>query len=111
MARQVLTFDAPAGREVCDFCHSSPTTRLYACRNFLVPRTKQAVFQHVPIGAWSACTRCAAFIEAGHWSALTERSLRHFMQKHGLPRYAQFEIREQLADIHQLFKENMIREA
>jgi len=46
MARQVFVFDAPPGREVCDFCSASPTARLYACRNFIIPRTKSAVFQH-----------------------------------------------------------------
>jgi len=44
MARQVFVLDASPGREVCDFCSSSPTSRLYACRNFIIPRTKHAVW-------------------------------------------------------------------
>src|SRR5450759_1594580 len=28
------------GREMCNFCSERPTTQLYACKNFLIPRTK-----------------------------------------------------------------------
>jgi len=55
MARQVFAIQPLPGREMCDFCGTSPTARLYACRNFVVPRTKHAVFQHESIGAWAAC--------------------------------------------------------
>src|SRR5712691_5393477 len=43
------------GREMCNFCSERPTTQLYACRNFLIPRTKTALFQHESVGAWAAC--------------------------------------------------------
>jgi hypothetical protein len=108
MARQVFVFDAPPGREVCDFCSSSPTSRLYTCRNFIIPGTKSAAFQHESIGAWSACDRRALLIDAGHWSQLTGRAFRRFCKKHGLPKGTEFEVRERLAEIHQLFKEHMI---
>jgi len=111
MARQVFVLDAPPGREVCDFCSSSPTSRLYACRNFIIPRTKHAVFQHESIGAWAACDRCALLINAGDWSQLTGRAFRRFRKKYGVPRYEEFEVREQFREIHQLFKEHMIKEA
>ena len=110
MTRQVFVFDAPPGREVCDFCSSSPTSRLYACRNFIIPRTKSAAFQHESIGAWSARNRCAVLIDAGHWSQLTDRALRRFRKKHGVSRDEEFEVREQFREIHQLFKEHMITE-
>jgi len=110
MARQIFVFDAPPGREVCDFCSSSPTSLLYACRNFIIPRTKNASFQPGSIGAWSACDRCAVLIDAGRWSRLTDRALRRFMRNHDLPKDAESDAREQLADIHQLFKEHMIKE-
>ena len=48
MARQVFVFDAPPGREMCDFCSASPTARLYACRNFIVPRTNTRYFSTSP---------------------------------------------------------------
>jgi hypothetical protein len=111
MARQVFTLQPLPGREICDFCCTSPTARLYACRNFVVPRTKYAVFQHESIGAWSACDRCVLLIDAGHWSQLTDRAFRRFCKKHGASRYEEFEVRQQLAEIHQLFKEHMITEA
>jgi hypothetical protein len=111
MARQVFVVQPLPGREMCDFCCTSPTARLYACWNFVVPRTKHAVFQHESIGAWSACDRCAALIDAGRWSLLIDRALRRFMRKYGVPQREQNEVREQLAEIHQLFKEHMIKEA
>jgi hypothetical protein len=106
----VFTIDAPSGREVCDFCSSSPTSRLFACRNFIIPRTKSAVFRHESIGAWAACDRCAVLIDAGHWAQLTDRAFRRFRKKHGVPRYEELEVREQFREIHQLFKEHMIKE-
>jgi hypothetical protein len=111
MPWQVFTFDAPPGREMCDFCSASPTARLYACRNFIVPRTKHAVFQHESIGAWAVCDRCAVLIDAGHWSQLTDRAFRRFARIYGVPRSEWADVREQLAEIHQLFKEHMIKEA
>ena len=42
------------GREKCNFCSERPTTQLYACKNFLIPRTKTALFQHESVGAWAA---------------------------------------------------------
>lgn len=110
MPWQVFTFDAPLGREMCDFCSASPTARLYACRNFIVPRTKHAVFQHESIGAWSACDRCAVLIDAGRWSLLTDRALRRFANRYCVPKDEWREVREQLGEIHQLFKEHMIKD-
>jgi hypothetical protein len=111
MDRQVLVIEPEPGREVCDFCCTSPTARLYACRNFVVPRTKHAVFQHESIGAWSACDRCAVLIDAGHWTQLTDRAMRRFATRFGVPKDEWAEVREQLAEIHQLFKEHMIKES
>jgi hypothetical protein len=111
MDRQVFVIEPEPGREMCDFCGTSPTTRLYACRNFIVPRTKHAVFQHESIGAWSACERCAVLIDAGHWSQLADRALRRFANRYGVPKSEWREVREQLAEIHQLFKEHMIKES
>ena len=110
MDRQVFILEPLPGREICDFCCTSPTARLYACRNFVVPRTKHAVFQHESIGAWSACDRCAVLIDAGRWSQLADRALRRFVHKYGVSNDGWFEVREQLAEIHQLFKEHMIKE-
>jgi hypothetical protein len=53
------------GREMCNFCSERPTTQLYACKNFLIPQTKTALFQHESIGAWAACARCAELIDGG----------------------------------------------
>jgi len=110
MARQVFAIQPLPGREMCDFCGTSPTARLYACRNFVVPRTKHAVFQHESIGAWAACERCALLIDAGHWTQLTERALRRFVRIHSVPPSKWQEIREQLAEVHQLFKKHIIKE-
>jgi hypothetical protein len=42
---------------------------------------------------------------------LTDRAFRRFCKKHGVPRYEGLEVREQLREIHQLFKDHVIREA
>lgn len=110
MAWQVFVMEPPAGRELCDFCSASPTTRLFACRNFVIPRTKYAVFQQESVGAWAACDPCGLLIDAGHWSQLTDRALRRFMRIHGLSQSEEPEVRTQLAEIHQLFREHMIKE-
>ena len=78
---------------------------------FVVPRTKHAVFQHESIGAWSACDRCAVLIDAGRWSLLTDRALRRFANRYCVPKDEWREVREQLAEIHQLFKEHMIKKS
>jgi hypothetical protein len=111
MDRQLFVIEPLPGREICDFCATSATWRLYACHNFVVPRTKHTVFQHESIGAWSACDRCAVLIDAGHWAQLTDRALRRFARIYGVPRSDWDDVREQLAEIHQLFKEHMIKEA
>jgi predicted RecB family nuclease len=72
--------------------------------------TTHAIFQHESIGAWAACDRCAVLIGAGHWSQLTDRAVYRFMKKYGVPKDDWREVREQLAEIHQLFKERMIKE-
>lgn len=109
MTWKVFAFDPP-GREMCDFCSASPTTRLYACHNFVIPSTKHAVFQHESIGAWAACDRCAALIDAGHWTELTDRAVRRFMRTYGLLPDEKSAVREQLAEIHNLFREHMIKD-
>jgi len=111
MDRQVFAIQPLPGREICDFCSTSPTARLSACWNFVVPPTKHAVFQHESIGAWSACDRCAVLIDAGHWSQLSDRALRRFARIYGVPKYEWRKVHEQLAEIHQLFREHMIRES
>jgi predicted ATPase len=111
MAWQLLAFDRPSGREMCDFSSASPTVRLYACRNLSIPRAEHVVFLRELIGAWAACARCAALIDAGYWSQLTDRSLRQFMNRLGVSRYEQGEVLAQLAEIHHLFKEHMIKES
>jgi hypothetical protein len=51
---EIFTIEPFPGREKCDFCSERPATQLYACRNFLIPRTKTSIFQHESVGAWAA---------------------------------------------------------
>jgi hypothetical protein len=99
------------GREMCNFCSERPTTQLYACKNFLIPRNKTALFQHESVGAWAACARCAELIDGRRWAELTDRALTNFIKQHGIPRYAQFDVREQFREIHQLFREHLVKES
>ena len=50
-------------------------------------------------------------IDAYRWSDLTDRALRKFIKKHGVSRHDQPHVREQLRQVHQLFREHMIKEA
>ena len=108
---EIFTLEPLPGREICDFCSEAPTTQIYACKNFLIPRTKTALFQHESVGAWAACEICAELIEGGRWSELTNRALTNFVKQHRVPPYAQFDVREQFREIHQLFREHLVKES
>jgi hypothetical protein len=99
------------GREMCDFCSEAPTTQIYACKNFLIPRTKTATFQHESIGAWAACSKCTELIDGRRWAELTDRAFTNFLKQHCVPRYSYFDVREQFREIHQLFRENLVTES
>ena len=99
------------GREMCDFCSERPTTQIYASKNFLVPRTQTVVFQRESVGAWAACRACAELVDGERWSELTDRASTNFIKQHGVPRYAQFDVREQFREIHQLFRAHLVKES
>ena len=111
MTQDTFIFTAPCGQEVCDFCYTSPTVRVYGCHNFLIPRTGVAVFQHESVGGWAACGICADFIDAGRWSELTERAVRRFIKMHRVDRGDELMVRQQFRDIHRLFRDHIIKEA
>jgi len=96
---------------MCDFCSERPTTQIYACKNFLIPRTKTALFQHESVGAWAACQACAELINGERWAELTERAFTNFLKQDCVARYAHFDVREQFREIHQLFRENLVKES
>ena len=99
------------GREMCDFCSERPTTQIYACKNFLVPLTQTAVFQRESVGAWAACRACAELVDGERWSQLTDRALTNFIKQHGVPRYGHCDVREQFREIHQLFREHLVKDS
>jgi hypothetical protein len=49
-------------------------------------------------------------IDGNRWADLTDRALRKFIQRHGVSRYGQPHVREQLKEVHQLFRKHMIKE-
>jgi hypothetical protein len=58
-------------RPICDFCDAKPIAKVYDAApvatvflgaRILFPDTK-----------WTACTDCAALIDQGHWTELTDR--------------------------------------
>lgn len=99
-----------SGQDCCDFCAAQPVVKVYACRNFIVPGTKDAVFVHESIGGWAACEHCARFVDKKRWLKLTGRAARRFVKLHKLPSYEFADVREQFRQIHKLFKKNMIPE-
>ena len=96
------------GQDCCDFCAAQPVVKVYACWNFIVPGTKDAVFAHESIGGWAACEHCARFVDKKRWLKLTGRAARRFVKLHKLPSYEFADVREQFRQIHKLFKKNMI---
>jgi hypothetical protein len=50
-------------------------------------------------------------IDGRRWAELTDRALTNFIKQHGVPRYAQFDVREQFREIHQLFREHLVKES
>lgn len=107
---EIFTILRFPGRKTCDFCSECPTTHIYPCKNFVVPRFGTSVFQHESIGGWAACSKCAELIDAGRRAELTDRAFTNFLKQHCVPRYAHFDVREQFREIHQLFKENLVKE-
>ena len=108
MAREIVIFDPPPDREVCDFCTAEPTHRRYACRNFVW--LNHTMFAHESIGAWAACEQCARLVDEGRWSELTERALARLKGIHGYTADEEPYFRERFREIHQLFQEHMITE-
>jgi len=99
----------PRGGDHCDFCCSSPIAKFYNCANF--ESSGRAVFAFgSAVGSWAACRKCAELVDKGRWSDLTDRAFRKFAQRHGLSRYEGLPLRQQFRDLHQLFREHMIRE-
>jgi hypothetical protein len=47
----------------------------------------------------------------GRWAELTDRAFTNFIKQHGVPHYAQFDAREQFREIHQLFREHLVKES
>lgn len=108
---EILMASPFPGRESCDFCSVQPTTQIYPCKNFVIPRNKTSVFRHESIGAWAACSKCAELIDGRRWAELTDRSFTNFLKQHCVPRYSYFDVREQFREIHQLFRENLVTES
>ena len=98
------------GQDCCDFCAAQPVVKIYACWNFTIPGTKDAVFAHESIGGWAACADCSRFVDKRKWTKLTGRAVRRFLKLHNLPSYEAADLREQFREIHKLFKKNMIPE-
>jgi hypothetical protein len=109
VASKIVIFDPPPGREVCDFCTAEPTHRLYVCRNFMW--LKHAMFAHESIGAWCACKECARLVDGCKWSELTERALAQFKRIHGYSADEEAYFREQFREIHELFREHLVKES
>lgn len=105
---ETLVIVSEPGREVCDFCTAEPTHRFYACRNFMW--MKRTMCTHESRGSWAACETCAELVDAGRWPELTERALAQFKKIHGYSRHEERYFREEFREIHQLFKEHMIKE-
>jgi hypothetical protein len=92
---------------------SAISSRLPTIRELIVRGTtefSQAVVFETPIGRWAACDRCAELIEIEDWPKLAERAVRRFVKQLPMTRDEQLDVKQQLREIHQLFREHRIRE-
>jgi hypothetical protein len=95
--------------EYCDFCTGEKIFKLYRCRNFMF--NNMPVFQN-GTGTWAACKTCAALADADRWPELTERSVLKFAKRHGsISRRDANGLREQFRTIHQLFRQQRLRDS
>ena len=98
----------PCG-EFCDFCTAGPIVRLYKCTDFVV--NNRAVFQESRgQGVWAVCRKCADLVDQERWSALSERVLRKFVQRHSVPRHEVPLMWSQFTEIVRLFSEHRIKD-
>lgn len=92
------------GGEYCDFCTSAPVFKLYECSNFVF--NNMSIFRHGS-GVWGACATCAELVDSDRWADLTNRAFRKFAKWHGpIPNCEATRLREQLQQVHQLFREH-----
>jgi hypothetical protein len=97
-----------SGGECCDFCTVSPICKLYTCTNFAV-KGRAVFWKSRRLGVWAACRKCTELAEAERWSALTERALRKFLQRHSVPRHEVPAMRSQFTEVVRLFSEHRIK--
>ena len=106
---EIIAIEPFPGRECCDFCCVESTHKIFACKNFVIPDLGPV--SHESFGAWAACEECARLVDGGKWSELTERALAQFKRIHGYSACEEPFFRERFREIHQLFKQNMVRES
>jgi hypothetical protein len=106
---EIIAIEPFPGRECCDFCCVESPHKIFACKNFVIPDL--GLVSHESIGAWAACKEFAQFVDEGRWSELTERALVHFKRIHGYSADEEPYFRERFREIHQLFRENLVKES
>lgn len=89
---------------VCDFCSDPHITRDYACKTFDFPNP---ILNWESTGDWAAYPECAALVDAEKWEELADRSM---IQYGTMPDWEKPVIRTVIAELHQLFNKNRIRE-
>jgi hypothetical protein len=94
---------------ICDFCMQSLFVKAYACHSFVY--LKGTAMEHYSREEWTACSECAALIDAEKWNALTERAVRSFVKQHRLSYGDVPAVREQMHYLYSAFRQNMIPES
>jgi hypothetical protein len=95
--------------QVCDFCTDPFPVTAYQCADFIW--AKDSPLPHQSEAAWSACRVCSALIDGGHWASLTDRAFEHFLRKHHVPFIDQPGLRRAMVELHDLFRQHMLRAA
>ena len=86
---------------ICDFCSEPSVAWRYPAQSFVAYAVAGIVGQSV--GDWAACSICHGMIEGGDRSGLLERTLRTLFQRNPDMRWAEAELRDQIAAFHRMF--------
>lgn len=93
--------------KVCDFCADPYPVTTYHCATFMW--NKDAAVPAPANGVWSACEVCADLIDDQDWEELSDRAFERFCEVHNLPLLYQPELRHEIEELHELFRQHMHR--
>jgi hypothetical protein len=103
----IAVYHVARDQQVCDFCADPYPVTTYQCEIFTW--TKDAAVPARDDGVWAACEVCADLIDDRDWAELSDRAFDRFCEIHNLPLLYQPELRREIEQLHELFRQHMHR--